>query len=85
MPLNFQNPESDLIQTDKTASYVPMRVEAEERALASTTWDLKRFNVADYYGFMNHPHAIYGYLKHPEHYFPNQKIKGYNPSFFQTL
>lgn len=74
----WQNPESDLIQTDKTASYVPMRVEAEERALASTTWDLKRFNMADYYGFMNHPHAIYGYLKHPEHYFTNQKIKAYS-------
>lgn len=72
----WQNPESDLIGIEKTASYVPARVLREESA-TRTTYDLKRFYYADYYGFVNHPHGIYGYIRHPEHYFPNMRIREY--------
>jgi len=72
----WQNPETDLMGIQKTASYVPMRVAREEKA-NHTTYDLKRLTVADYYGLVNYPHGWYGYLKHPEHYFPNQRIRAY--------
>jgi len=72
----WQNPETELLGIEKTASYVPMRVAREEKA-TFTTYDLKRYNMADHYGFLNHPHGLYGYLKHPEHYFPNQGIRAY--------
>ena len=52
-----------------------MRVEKEEAA-TRTTYDLARFEMSDFYGLVNHPHGIIGYLKHPEHYYMNKKIKG---------
>jgi len=72
----WQNPDSELLGIEKTASYVPMRVQREEKA-THTTYNMQRYNLADHYGFVNHPHGLYGYLKHPEHYYPNQGIKAY--------
>ena len=44
--------------------------------MKSSVLDFHRFYYADYYGFVNHPHGIYGYFRHPEHYFPNKRISG---------
>ena len=73
--LEWQSPDSSL-ESARGATYTPMRVQKEEKSI-NVGFDLSRMTLADYYGFVNHPHSLIGYFKHPHIYYAQKRVDEY--------
>jgi len=75
--VQWKSPDSSAVSTEnRNEGYALMRVEKEEKAL-HVKYDLQRMNMVDWFGFLNYPHGIYGWVKHPAIHAANQRVTAY--------
>jgi len=74
--------ENTALAERNPATYVPLRVAKEEKAMHGIQYNLENFNWANYYSFVNFPHSFRGYLKHPHYHEANKRIDAYKKLIF---